>query len=241
MQSDFLRPLDGGGDDFMTKGTLIDRRISVPRQVYEVLRNRILSAELAPGESINERGLSEWLGVSRTPIREAIHRLAAEGLVQILPNVGTSVTFIDPKRISECCVVRTSLECVAIARAVCQFDDVADRKLTRLIEDQQETIATGDMLRNIAVDNEFHGVIISLSGYSMVEEFLQKVTTDIIRMRHLSIKLPGRLHGPIKEHRAILMALRSSHERKAVAAMRSHLTASYASIIRAMETGTGKG
>ncbi len=222
----------------MANRALIDRQLNVPRQVYEVLRNRILAAELAPGTAINERGLSEWLGVSRTPIREAVRRLADEGLVQILPNVGTSVTVIDPKRISECCVIRTTLECIAIAKALPHFDDAADRQLTRLIAEQEETIATGDMPRNIAVDNQFHGVIIGLSGYGIVEEFLQKVSTEIIRTRHLSIKLPGRLQGPIDEHRAIIAALRTGDERQCVAAMQSHLDASYCSVMRAIDAAS---
>jgi DNA-binding GntR family transcriptional regulator len=213
------------------KKPVIDRQQNAPRQVYEILRSRIQSAEIAPGTSINERYLTELLGISRTPIREAVKRLAQDGLITIIPNVGTTVALVNTQRIIECCVIRRSLECAAIETAAKNFDTATDLKLSQLIDEQDNTITTGDMVRNIAVDTEFHYTIVGLSGFNTIESILKTTMGEILRVRHLSIKLPGRLRQPIIEHKAILNALRSGDPIKCSAAMRDHLDKSYSSIV----------
>jgi DNA-binding GntR family transcriptional regulator len=131
---------------------LIDRRLSAPPQVYELLRNRIQSSDLAPGEKINERALADWLGVSRTPIREAIRRLAGEGLIHVIPNVGTRVAPVDPARVIECCIIRINLEMVAFRKGVSAFTETVGRQLDMLIKEQELTIASEDTMRSMALD-----------------------------------------------------------------------------------------
>lgn len=214
----------------------IDRQHSVPPQVYELLRERIQIAELKPGESINERRLSEWLGVSRTPIREAVRKLAGDGLIEIVPNVGTTVALVDPRRVYEFCQIRVSLEAAAAAEATKHFTAAIGKQLDRMIAEQDATIDTGDAVRNINVDTEFHQLIHRTSGFTTMADFLQRVMGEIIRARHLSIKLPGRLREPIKEHKAIVAGLRSGNPAKASEAMRTHLDRSITSIMQVMET-----
>jgi GntR family transcriptional regulator, rspAB operon transcriptional repressor len=215
---------------------VFDRQQNVPSQVYDLLRGRIETAELRPGESINERRLSDWLGVSRTPIREAIRRLAGDGLIVIVPHVGTSVALVDPMRVYEFCQIRVSLESAAVAEATRHFTPGIGTQLDGLIEEQDETISSGDAVRNINVDTEFHRLIHRTSGFSTMTEILQRVMGEIIRARHLSIKLPGRLRDPIKEHKAIVAGLRSGDPHQAAAAMKAHLDRSISSIMRVMET-----
>src|SRR5260370_24239392 len=110
----------------------IDRRRSVPPQVYELLREKILSVQLKPGESINEGWLADWLGVSRTPIGEAINRLAANSLIAIVPNVGTSVALINVEKVKEFNYIRTSLESLIVRHAAERFDNDGDLALRGL-------------------------------------------------------------------------------------------------------------
>ncbi|MEP6826914.1 MAG: GntR family transcriptional regulator [Aestuariivirga sp.] len=214
----------------------LDRHENVPRQIYEILRTQILSTELPPGSSINERYLAEVLGVSRTPIREAIRRLSNDGLISIIPNVGTSVALFDPLRVREFCQIRTVFECMAIEAAVQNFGLAEDRKLAQLIDDQDKTIDRGDMITNIAIDTEFHRLMMELSGYRVIPDFLQTAMGEILRARHLSIKLPGRLREPIIEHQIILEALRSGNTNACVAAMKDHLDKSFVSIMKVLES-----
>jgi GntR family transcriptional regulator, rspAB operon transcriptional repressor len=213
------------------KKSRLNRQENVPRQIYEILRTRILSTELPPGTSINERDLVEALGVSRTPIREAIRRLSNDGLISIVPNVGTSVATFDPLRVHEFCQIRTGFECIAIEAAVKNFSLAEDRKLTQLIDDQDKTIDSGDMISNIAIDTEFHSVIMEMSGYKVIPDFLHRAMGEILRARHLSIQLPGRLREPIVEHKKILEALRSGNPKTCTAAMKDHLDKSFVSIM----------
>lgn len=223
---------------FVLKKSRLNRQENVPSQIYEILRSRILSTELAPGSSINERFLAEALGVSRTPIREAIRRLSNDGLISIVPNVGTSVAAFDPVRVREFCQIRTGFECIAIEAAVQNFGLADDRKLARLIDDQDRTIDRGDMTSNIAVDTEFHDVIMELSGYKVIPDFLHRAMGEILRARHLSIQLPGRLREPIIEHQQILDALRSGDPKACVASMKNHLDKSFVSIMKVLGQST---
>lgn len=215
---------------------LIDRRQSTPPQVYDLLRNRILSSELAPGAAINERALTEWLGVSRTPIREAIRQLASEGLIHVIPNVGTRVAAIDPARVLESCVIRNSLEMISIGRATEAFTDADGRRLDNLVLEQELTIESGDTMRSMALDIEFHRHIVQMSGFTIVEEHLHKVMGEVLRARHLSIKIPGRPQQTIAEHRAVLTALRGGDPRQSAAAMQFHLDQSYLSVVKVLGT-----
>jgi DNA-binding GntR family transcriptional regulator len=215
---------------------LIDRRMSTPPQVYDLLRDRIQSSDLAPGAAINERALADWLGVSRTPIREAIRRLAGEGLITVIPNVGTRVAPVDPARVIECCIIRINLEMVAFAKAAPAFTEADGHRLEALILQQEQAIEASDTMRNMAVDIEFHRQIVQLSGYGVVEELLQKVMGEVLRARHLSIKLPGRPRATIAEHRAILAALRAGEPQASLDSMQYHLNQSYEAVLRVLQT-----
>lgn len=217
----------------------IDRRRSVPPQVYEVLREKILTVQLKPGESINERWLADWLGVSRTPIREAINRLSANGLIAIVPNVGTSVSLINAGKVEEFSLIRTSLETMIVRLAAERFDDEADALLRDLIDRQTATLAAPDLIENIAVDTQFHRAIAGISGLSATWAILQHVMDEILRVRHLSVRLPRPLREPIDEHLAILAALRARDPEKSAQAMKAHLDASYGHIVAALAQHPG--
>jgi GntR family transcriptional regulator, rspAB operon transcriptional repressor len=205
----------------------IDRGRGVPRQVYDVLREKILTVQWKPGESINERWLADWLGVSRTPIREAINRLSANGLIAIVPNVGTSVSLINVARVREFTLIRTSLESMIVRAAAEKFDEIADRLLQDLVERQVATLATPDLIENITVDTEFHHAIARLSGLNATWAILQHAMDEILRVRHLSIRLLRPLREPIDEHMAIVEALRTKNPDLCEQAMKAHLGSSY--------------
>jgi GntR family transcriptional regulator, rspAB operon transcriptional repressor len=213
----------------------IDRTRSVPPQVYELLREQILTVQLRPGESINERWLADWLGVSRTPIREAINRLSANGLIAIVPNVGTSVSLINVARVKEFNLIRTSLESMIIRLAAERFDDASAVVLRDLIERQIATLAPPDLVENIVIDSQFHRAIAQISGLTATWAILQHAMDEILRVRHLSVRLPRPLREPIDEHLAILAALRTRDPDLCEQAMKAHLDSSYKHIVNALD------
>jgi GntR family transcriptional regulator, rspAB operon transcriptional repressor len=213
----------------------IDRGRSVPPQVYDVLREKILTVQLKPGESINERWLADWLGVSRTPIREAINRLSANGLIAIVPNVGTFVSLINVARVKEFNLIRTSLESMIIRLAAERFDDDSAVLLRDLIDRQITTLQPPDLIENIVIDTQFHRAIAQISGLTATWAILQHVMDEILRVRHLSVRLPRPLGEPIDEHTAILDALGTRNPDRCERAMRAHLDSSYGHIVNALE------
>jgi GntR family transcriptional regulator, rspAB operon transcriptional repressor len=213
----------------------IDRGRSVPRQVYEVLREKILTVQLEPGKSINERWLADWLGVSRTPIREAINRLSAHGLIAIVPNVGTSVSLINVGRVKEFCLIRRSLESLIVRHAAERFDAASALSLGALVDQQIATLEKPDLIENIVVDTQFHRAVAEISGLTATWVILQHAMDEILRVRHLSVRLPRPLREPIDEHQAILDALRSKDADLCERAMKAHLDSSYGHIVKALE------
>jgi DNA-binding GntR family transcriptional regulator len=217
----------------------IDRGRSVPPQVYDVLREKILTVQLKPGESINERWLADWLGVSRTPIREAINRLSANGLIAIVPNVGTSVSLINVAKVKEFNLIRTSLESMIVRLAAEKFDDRAATVLRDLIDRQIATLTQPDLIQNIVVDSAFHHKIAEISGLNATWAILQHAMDEILRVRYLSVRLPRPLMEPIDEHLVILDALKKGDADASERAMRAHLDASYGHIVTALEQHPG--
>jgi DNA-binding GntR family transcriptional regulator len=213
----------------------IDRRGSVPPQVYEFLREKILTLQLKPGESINERWLADWLGVSRTPIREAINRLSANGLIAIVASVGTSVSLINVAKVKEFNLIRTTLESLIIRHAAEKFDSKHDLVLRDLIDRQIATLEEPDLIENIVVDSQFHHAIAGVSGLTATWAILQHAMDEILRVRHLSARVQQALREPIDAHLAILDALRKKDPDRCERAMRAHLDASYGHIVRALE------
>jgi DNA-binding GntR family transcriptional regulator len=227
-----VRPTGGGKDSAVVA---IDRRRSVPPQVYEVMREKILTVQLKPGESINERWLADWLGVSRTPIREAINRLSANGLIAIVPNVGTSVSLINVARVKEFNLIRTSLESMIVRHAAEKFDARAAQALGALIGQQIATLDGPDLIENIVIDSQFHRAIAEISGLTATWAILQHAMDEILRVRHLSVRLLRPLREPIDEHLAILDALKTKDPDRCERAMKAHLDSSYKHIVRALE------
>jgi DNA-binding GntR family transcriptional regulator len=213
----------------------VDRQRSVPHQVYQVLREKILTLQLRPGESINERWLADWLGVSRTPIREAINRLSANGLIAIIPNVGTSVSLINVGRVREYSLIRMSLESLIVRHAAEKFGDKSDFVLSDLIDRQISTLDGPDLIENIAVDSEFHHVIAQTSGLTATWALLQHAMDEILRVRHLSVRLLRPLKEPIDEHLAILDALKTRNPDLCEQALKAHLHSSYRHVVAALE------
>jgi GntR family transcriptional regulator, rspAB operon transcriptional repressor len=214
---------------------VLDRQQNVAGQIYDHLRKKILKVELRPGDPINERGLADTLGASRTPIRDAIRRLSTEGLISTIPHVGTSVALIDAARLRECSFIRATLEGASIRLAAPSFSERDGLRLDDLVARQEATIEERDIAANIEVDVEFHRAILTLAGLDMTVALLDRIMGDIIRVRHLSSEMAGRLQTTISEHRSIVAALRSRDPDACEAALRAHLHSSSASIAAVLD------
>ena len=211
--------------------TNFDRHRNIGGQVYAVLRQRIITFELPPGEPINERALVKRLGVSRTPIRAAISRLSDEGLTDIQPNVGTFVSRIHLHKVEEGRLIRDSLERATIRHAAAHFNDAADKELRDCLARHKHAALQNRVQEAMAADDEFHQRISELSGYRSVWTAIRRAKAEFDRLRHLATLVPGRNRETIDEHAAILQALRDCDPQHCEQALQAHLDRAYEVIL----------
>ena len=196
---------------------------SASRQAYTALRDAIIGGDLLPGQRLSENELSERLGVSRTPIREALALLRDERFVQVVPQLGTFVTGISTAAVEDAQFVREALECAAVRIAAVSADAADLAALEGLVRRQEEVVAHADFERFAVLDDEFHAAICELSGHGFTWEVAQRAKGHLSRVRRLSLPQPDYLGEMLAEHQIVLAALRRHEPDEAEAALRHHL------------------
>jgi DNA-binding GntR family transcriptional regulator len=178
------------------------------QRVHRVVSDEILSNRLPPGTVLNEVALARSLGVSRGPVREAIGRLASEGLVHVRPRRGAVVASLTRAEFLEAYQVREALEVMAIRLAVIRIADEAVAELERLTAEMQEYAERGDVDRFFQANAAFHAAIVEASGNQKLREVYRQVVGQMGRYQMRSLALRGTLRRSIQEHRAIVRAMR---------------------------------
>ncbi|GGF01753.1 GntR family transcriptional regulator [Aliidongia dinghuensis] len=204
-------------------GWTIDRHRSIKLQVYGVLRQAIVGARLPPGRGLSEKDLAELLGVSRTPVREALSKLADEGLVVILPQSGSFVAPLSYTGVIDAQYIRELLECGVVADLARRITAEDLAHLSDLVLAQKRAVEAGDLAGFHGLDEAFHRTLAHQSGHPSVWTAIDQAKVQIDRVRRLSLPDPGRPAVAIAQHEAILAALTARDVRAAGAAMRRHL------------------
>jgi DNA-binding GntR family transcriptional regulator len=193
------------------------------QRVYDHLRAAILSGRLEPGAELAEVPLSEELGVSRGPIREAIGRLASEGLVTVRPRRGAVVSPLSKEEFLELYQVREALERMAVKLAVRRLQPEDFAALQGLIDDMA-THAERDQVNEFFEANAaFHARLVDASGNAKLGELYRQLLDQIGRYRTRSLRLRGNLQRSIAEHAAILRAAKRGDAERAAHLMAEHI------------------
>lgn len=223
----FLRTLKttGGGSDGSEMTMAQQPRITVARRIYLAMRADILELKLKPGSLLIEKALIERFDCSRTPLREALIRLAEEQLVVIFPQSGTYVSRIRRAALPSAVVVRQALECAAVEHAMGKINAATLAQLDAIIARQSERAAAGDQAGFLVADEAFHAAIADISGHPELWALAESAKTEIDRCRRLSLPVPGRMSQVISEHKRIIDCLKRGDGQAAVSAMRTHLSA----------------
>ena len=200
-----------------------DRRPRPRGAIYALLRDAIVSAELAPGRQLSENELAALLGVSRTPIREALQRLRDDRLVEIVPQLGTFVTRISEDAVADAQFVREALECSAVRAAALRARDPDLAGLEAIIRRQEAAREAADFDRFYVLDDELHHALCDLSGHEIAWSLSQRAKGHLNRVRRLSMPEPGYLMEMISEHRAVVAAVAEHDPEAAEQALRHHL------------------
>lgn len=189
-------------EDLSGKGSLVD-------QVYALLRKSIIDLSLPPEFALVEQDVASELNVSKTPVREAIIRLAREGLIKVVPKSGSYVTPISLDRYLEACFVRTQLEVGCVRRLAALGVKLADQvKLRAHIAEQQEALRKDDDIGFFESDESLHRILFELAGLPGVWDMLNFAKADLDRVRHLKRQFGIRQRRlVIEEHEALIKAI----------------------------------
>ncbi len=211
--------LRGGNED--GAGRL--ENLTLWQRVHDFLREEILSNHLPPGTELQEVALSAELGVSRGPIREAIGRLAAEGLVIVRPRRGAVVRSLSKDEFLEAYQVREALEMMAVRLAVPRLTDDDLARLQELIDAMEGHAQRNEVTEFFDANAAFHGHLFEASGNGRLQELYRQLLGQMGRYRRRSLTLRGNLQRSVAEHRAILRAAKRGDAERAAHLMSEHI------------------
>ena len=197
--------------------------LSASQRVYQALRQRIIDMNMAPGTRIVELDIAAEHGVSRTPVHEAVQRLAEEGLIEVLQRVGTFVARIPINELEESMMIRTALEVAVVEKAAARATPESIASLRNILEDQRACAEAKDADGFHRGDEAFHATLAEIAGYPGVWRTIQQTKTQVDRFRRLTLPIEGRMKGVIEEHTRVVVGLEHGRVDEATGAMRDHL------------------
>lgn len=192
--------------------------------VYESLRAEIISGRTAPGDPISERDLADHFGLSRTPIREVLHRLSMNGLIEIYPNRGAFVRRLDPRLISDIFEAREAIEPMACGLAAIRHPEPELGTVIRRLEQLVITDEPATMEAAVATGSDLHDAIFDWAGNALLTDFYRRLKDQASLIRLLTRRSQEIEEASRIAHLLICMAIQSRDRPAAERAMRSHLT-----------------
>lgn len=203
----------------MTRGA----RASLVEQAYAVLRQRILDNVYPPGHRALESALAEELGVSRTPLREALVRLQDEGLVQVVPRHGMRVLPVSAVDMRELYEVLTALESLAVERAAARRPaPAALAPLEQATRDMARALKADDLDAWAKADERFHRLLVELSGNRLLAEAATRCLDRAYRARMFTLRLRAKPVNSTREHAELVRRIRAGDVKGAMRANRAH-------------------
>jgi DNA-binding GntR family transcriptional regulator len=207
-------------------GVSLNRAIPLRDQIYTLVRKAIVTGKLAPGAPINEIEIATKLGISRTPVREAVKKVSDEGLIEVFAQNGTFVADISRKQVEEAYIIRIALELESIRRAAPMIATGQIQDLEDIINAHETAVRRSRFDEAIARDDDFHRSIAEVNGLSMLWKVVDVSKAQMDRCRLLSLPSPGAGQETIAQHRAILDALAKHDQAGSMKALKAHLETS---------------
>ena len=220
------RELDVGAS-LLPFGLTLDRSLPVAEQIYESLRDAIVTIRLLPGTALSENRICRQFGVSRTPARAAVLRLAEEGLIDVYPQQGSVVSLIRLSRMEASRFVRRSLETSILLEAAAVWTPAMSRATRDIVEAQRHAIESGALDAFYREDMRFHQTLCLCAGRLEVWATIAQAFAGLGRLVRLTYQ-PERLPAVLVEHAAILDSLDAGDTEAAVRRLQFHLNQMFA-------------
>ena len=215
------------------------RRQSCSAQVYESLRTAILSAALRPGTLISENRICRQIGVSRTPVREAMIRLAQDELIDVVPQQGSAVAPIRMAKVVEGHFLRRTLEVAILKRAMAVWTAADSARTERNLAEQRSKAAMLDHRGFYQLDEAFHADFARVAGVGGVSKVIANANIHLSRVRQLANPVDGHMTTAIEQHQMVFDAIRCGRVEAAEAALDAHINSVYATMTRLFERHRG--
>jgi len=196
---------------------------TLSERAFEELRSAILEGKIPPGTRLIERTLAEDMGISRTPVHDALTGLVKERLVKKLPNKGFIVSRIEKKEIIQLYSLRLHLEILALQWALPNLTSHMLRKLKNNVSRMEQCALKQDIECIVRVNVEFHQMILAAADSQTLTSFIEQVQANARLFRIRSVSSPDRVQMVIEEHRKLISALEKRDEACAVDCIKSHL------------------
>jgi DNA-binding GntR family transcriptional regulator len=211
---------------------IIKNSKSIRQKIYDHLREQLLNGEILPHQHLVEARIAKEIGTSRTPIREALHSLELEGLIESIPRVGYVVKAIREDEVEEICEIRAAIEGVGARWAMEKAPQKLIADLKKNISASEEKVAHGEPKAFVELDAQFHEIIARLSGSRRLQELGQTLRRHMLRYRIQSIYLMDNVSRAIQGHKGILEAMEKGDPEGVNRAIKYHLEQSKKDILR---------
>ncbi len=198
-------------------------RATAKQRAYEYVKSRIIDRSFEEGDFLTEVGIAEGLGISRTPVREALVLLEAENFVELLPKKGAYIPQISPRDIREVMEARSLIETFAAEKNVERRSELVP-KLKDSLEVQKKRMREGEIDQFVQADREFHYLLVSTAGNKLLARFYEGLRDRQIRMGiRAATYSTQRVEQVLEEHAAVVDATEEGDPEKLRAAIRTHL------------------
>lgn len=216
---------------------MLEKQLPYKHKVYAAIKKDILQGHYAPGDILNERRLSEELGISRTPVREALQMLEQDGWLKMETYKGAVVREFDPHYMRNLSRIRTALEVCALEEAVSNITEKDLEELARIQDMQKKTLEKFDVKSFITWDQQFHSYLYDLSQNQELIHLLRNYY-DIFRFlgTQAVLSTEERRHSTLAEHQRILDSLKEGNDTEAVQALKAHMQNTELNILRHLKT-----
>jgi len=200
-------------------------RINVSEAAYSAVKQLLLSTKYSPGQRVDIEELCQALGVSRTPVFDALNRLEVEGLVEIVPRKGVYLVTLSEEKARELYIVREALEGTATKLAAKNLNDKQIEQLRKSLNKQSACLKTGDTEGYATATIIFHNTIVEGAGNKTLARLLNSIYSQMEALRLRTLYLPARLHPSFAEHQRIFEALLDRNPEHSERMAREHIVA----------------
>ena len=215
-------------------------RSTLNERVYQRIRDAVLAGELSPRAHLDEQALANDMGVSRTPIREAIGKLITEGLVEYHPYQGSFVRSFTAQQVNDLYEVRKALESLAMRLAVPQLTEMQVLELRAILDDINDAHERGDLIAYGGADRRFHNTIAAYSGNKTLVESLDRLGLQIQLVRTAANHDPEVVERTAHQRPEIIAALEARDARRAARLMEAHIEDVRRSVVAEIKRGADR-